>query len=76
MKPRRVVSRISSVLMPWIQECLSTNWKPSPPRWNQNQRGRLTRNPAKPKRFAIHRTASSLRLKGGSISSAAPTSGV
>ncbi len=59
-----------------IQGCLSTNWKPSAPRWNQNQRGRLTRNPAKPKRFATHRTASSLRLKGGSISRAAPRSGV
>ena len=87
MKPRSVVRRISSVLIPstpkkyWtpmlgIHGCRSTNWNPSAPRSNQNHRGRLTRNPAKPKTFATHRTASSLLLNGGSSSTTAPTSGV
>ena len=88
MEPRRVVRRISRVLIPstpkryWtpmegIHVPFSTNWKPSLPRSNQNQRGRLTRKPRSPTMFANQRTAWSLRLKAGTSSSTtAPASGV
>jgi len=87
MAPRRVVSRISRTLMPStpkryctpidaIQGCLSTSWKPPACRSYQNHRGRLTRKPRSPKRFAVQRTALSRPLKGGSSRITAPSSGV
>ncbi len=62
--------------MEGIQGAFSTNWKPSLPRSNQNQRGRLTRKPTTPTAFANQRTASSFFLKGGRSRARAPTRGV
>ncbi len=59
-----------------IQEAVSWNWKPSLPRSNQNQRGRLTRKPTKATTLANHRTALSLFLKTGRSRTSAPRSGV
>ncbi len=89
MKPRSVVSRMSSVEIPstpkkyWmpiegIQGAFSTNWKPSAPRSNQNHRGRLTRKPRRPNPFATQRTAFSFPLpeNAGRRRTRAPTRGV